>query len=214
MIEYVSLKDLHSFDYNPIIGQHILRYDAITKRQGWDILSYEGMEFDQYDNPAAKYLVYKDENQQVRACSRLYPTSLPYMLEENFPEYINKIDLPKDARVWEGSRFCIDKNLSTEMRAEAAKYTVTAYLELALAHEVKGIVGLMYPAYWRRIFVSNGWDIEFIGDVMKTDEGHRAQAAWLPVSPSVLQNVRSKTGITRAITNLRVTNEHTNRKVA
>lgn len=214
MIEYATLSNISSFQDNPIIGQHQLRYEAITKRQGWDILSHDGMEFDQYDNPAAKYLVYKDDNGKVTGCSRFYPTSLPYMLEETFPDYVSKIKIPKDKLIWEGSRFCIDKSLCVDERLKAAQSIVLAYLELALLHNVKAIVGLMYPAYWRRLFVMNGWDIKFIGEVLRTDEGHKAQAAWLPVNEEILQRVKQKTGIEQAIINLGVINDSHQKRAA
>jgi len=201
MIEYVTLQTLDYFDGNPIAEQHRLRYRSIIERQAWQVPFYDGMEFDQYDNPAAKYLVYRDENGLVRGSSRFYPTELPYMLEQVFPHFVTKREIPKSEYIWEGSRFCIDHTLPLEHRRCIIQEIVVAYLETALHFGVKEIIGLMYPAYWKSIFIKSGWPIEYIGDVLKLDDGKKSCSASLPVSHAILKNVRAVTGIHNEIVN-------------
>jgi acyl homoserine lactone synthase len=81
------------------------------------------------------------------------------------------------------------------MRKRIVQEIVAGYLEFGLNQGITHIVGVMYPAYWRNIFVSNGWDVEWLGDVSKSDEGHKIVAGSLTVSEAILQKVRAKTGI-------------------
>jgi len=159
------------------------------------------MEYDQYDNPASYYLVWRDKDGKARGSSRLYPTDRPYMLQEIFPHLVNKIALPKSPKVWEGSRFCVDASLSPEMRKRIIQEIIVGYLEFSLAQGITNIIGVMYPAYYRNIFIRNGWDVEWIGDASKSEEGHKIIAGSLTVSEAVLQKVRETTGIYKTVLN-------------
>lgn len=207
MIEFVTLETAHLFPENPLAAQHKLRYQSIIMRQGWDVPSINDMEFDQYDNPASKYLVYRDEQRNALGVSRFYPTTLPYMLEQCFSNFVTDRPVPKSSRVWEGSRFCIDHNLSPEMRKKIARELVVGYLEVTLANNIEAVVGLMYPAYWRSLFLGAGWNIEFMGEVMELDDGNKARSAWLPVSQEMLGRVRDVTGIHNQVVNFGNLNE-------
>lgn len=201
MIECVTLSNNHLFSGNPLCEQHRLRYASIIERQGWDVPTVEGMEYDQYDNPAAHYLVWRDNSGQARGVSRLYPTDRSYMLQEVFPHLVTKTDMPKSASVWEGSRFCVDSRLSPEQRKRIIQEIVVGYLEFSLSKQITDIVGVMYPVYWRNIFTKSGWDVDWIGDPQKSAEGHTIIAGRLPVSEHVLTRVRDITGIRSTILN-------------
>ena len=97
MIEFVTVENVNQFLGNPLAAQHRLRYRSIIERQKWDVPNYCQMEFDQYDNPAAKYLVYRDEKYIARGVSRFYPTTLPYMLEQLFSHFVTDRDIPKQS---------------------------------------------------------------------------------------------------------------------
>lgn len=202
MIEFVTLDNINQFSGNPLSAQHKLRYRSIIERQKWNVPNYCGMEFDQYDNPAAKYLVFRDENFVARGVSRFYPTTLPYMLEQLFSHFVTVRDIPKSPYIWEGSRFCIDQTLPPDIRKHIAREIVVAYLEIALRYDIEAIVGLMYPAYWRSLFISAGWDIQYLGDIKLLEDGNKARAAWLPVSEAVLEKVRTTTGLYATVVNL------------
>lgn len=214
MVDFVNLSNLHRFNNNPILAQHKLRYESITQRQGWDVPNYDGLEFDTYDNPATKYLVYRDNHGVALGSSRLYPTTLPYMLETTFSHFVTDIPMPKSEVVWEGSRFCVSKNLPAAERKKIINYIVLGYLEAGLQAGVEAIVGLMYPAYWRGIFSQAGWPVEFIGDAMKLDDGHVARAALLPVKNEILIKVRETTGISETVLNFGDIHERGLKKVA
>jgi acyl homoserine lactone synthase len=124
------------------------------------------------------------------------------MLEQLFSPFVTSRDVPKSPHIWEGSRFCIDQTLPAECRKRIAREIVVAYLEVALLHDIEAIVGLMYPAYWRSLFINAGWEIQYLGEVKLLEDGNKARAAWLPVSEAVLAKVRQTTGIYETVTNL------------
>ena len=169
MLNCVSISTNHFFAGNPIYEQHRLRYECIVQRQSWNVPVIRNMEYDQYDNPAAHYLVWRDKDGKARGSSRLYPTDRPYMLEEIFPHLVSKTEIPKSTKVWEGSRFCVDASLDPQMRKRIVQEVVVGYLEFGLAQGITNIIGVMYPAYYRNIFIGNGWDVEWIGDVSKSE---------------------------------------------
>ncbi len=201
MIDCVSISTSHLFPGNPIYEQHRLRHECIVQRQCWNVPTIHNMEYDQYDNPAAYYLVWRDVMGKARGSSRLYPTDRPYMLEQVFPQLVTKTRLPKSSQVWEGSRFCVDASLKPDMRQRIVQELVLGYLEFALAHSIKKIVGVMYPAYCRNIFMRNGWEVEWLGDVARSEEGYRIIAGSLPVSKPILRAVQEKTGIYESVIN-------------
>lgn len=180
---------------NPIYEQHTLRFASIIKRQNWDVPTVRGMEYDRYDNPAAYYLVKRDNKGKAMGASRLYPTDRPYMLQEAFPHLVTKRNMPQDVSVWEGSRFCVDSTLPPQQRQRIIQELVIGYLEFAIAFKIKRIIGVMYPAYWKSIFIKSGWNVEWLGDVHKSNEGHKIIAGDLRVSQAVLDHVRETTGI-------------------
>lgn len=109
--------------------------------------------------------------------------------------------MPKSFRIWEGSRFCVDASLPPETRKRIIQEIIVAYLEFGLDLGVSNFVGVMYPAYWRNIFISNGWEVEFLGEPHKSEEGHKIVAGSVTVSRAALEKVRDKTGIRKTVLN-------------
>lgn len=177
-----------------LASQFRLRYSSIIDRQYWDLPHYRGMEYDQYDTPAATYLVWADEKGEARGVSRLTPTDRPYMLQEVWPDMVETIGLPVTPSVWEGTRFCVDKRLPPELRKHVTKEIVCAYLEFSLANDIRHIIGVMPPGIWRSVFMRNGWDVSFLGDKKKSNDG-TIVAGMMDVTLMNLAKVREKTGI-------------------
>jgi acyl homoserine lactone synthase len=85
---------------------------------------------------------------------------------------------------------------------QLARELVVGYLEFALHHGIESIIGVMYPVYWKNLFIKAGWDVEWLGDVHRSDEGHKIIAGDLKVSQAVLDHVRATTGIHRPVLDL------------
>lgn len=213
MIECVNIRNNHLFLENPLASQHELRFRSIILRQGWEVPSYQKLEYDAYDNPAATYLVWRDYNKVVRGVSRLYPTDRPYMLKEVF-SHLSDNELPQSEEIWEGSRFCVDENLPITIRQQIIKELVVSYLEFGLANNIHAFIGLMYPAYWRNIFTKSGWAIEWLGEAEKLEDGKRVRAGKVLVSEEALNKVRETTGIYQSITSLLENNSISTKEAA
>lgn len=192
MIDCVSLETAHFFG-DAIASQHRLRYRVFIERQGWDLPSYRGMEYDQYDNPATTYLIWRDENGEARGVSRLYPTDRPYMLRDTWPDLVTDIALPSSLDVWEGTRFGIDREIQPDVRRQIVGEMVCAYLEFCLQQQIRQIIGVMPTLIWRAIFVRSGWPVDYIGEPRKMN-GDKVAAGTMTVSHEALANVRKKTG--------------------
>ncbi|MCV0381716.1 acyl-homoserine-lactone synthase [Nitratireductor sp.] len=201
MIECVTLETNHHFAGNPIAAQHRLRYESIVKRQNWDVPAVRELEYDTYDNPAAYYLVKRNQIGEAIASSRFCPTDRPYMMQQSFAHLVTRCEMPNDRAVWEGSRFCIKSSLPPQERQQIARELVVGYLEFALQFEIRSIVGIMYPVYWKNLFIKSGWNVEWLGEVHRSDEGYKIVAGDLKVSAAVLDHVRKTTGITRTVLN-------------
>ncbi len=194
-VECVTLETNHLFSANPLAEQHRLRYRSIITRQDWKVPSIRDMEYDEYDNPSATYLVWRNVSGVAQGVSRLYPTDRPFMLSEKFPHMVNYSELPTGRHVWEGSRFCIDHTIDKEQRLAIAQELVLAYLEFGIDQGIHQFVGIMYPIYWSNLFIKNGWDPVWLGDVAITPDGKKARAGLVNVSEEVLEQVRAITGI-------------------
>lgn len=114
------------------------------------------------------------------------------MLQEVFPHLVTDEPLPSDPDVWEGSRFCLDKNLAPAQRRRAMQELVIAYLEYSLTHGITHIVGLMLPIYWRNVFINNGCPISWLGDFSIAGDGKKVRAGKMAVNKDTLNSVKEK----------------------
>jgi acyl homoserine lactone synthase len=201
MIECVNIETNHLFPGIAVSAQHKLRYTSLIERQRWNIPHIRNMEYDSYDNLATYYLVKRDAQGAAIGCSRLYPTTQPYMLQQVFPHLVTRTPMPQAADTWEASRFCVDARLPHEQRRALIGELVVSYLEFALDNSIKRIVGVMIPMYWRSIFINSGWPVEWLGDIHRDNEGRKIIAGEMPVSASILADVRRATGIADSVVN-------------
>src|SRR5262249_24491131 len=154
-------RTLHHFG-DALISQFRLRYKMFVDAQYWNLSRFQGMEYDQYDTPAATYLVWLDSEGQVRGSVRTIPTGRPYMIKDMWPEMIEGRSLPQSLSVWEATRFCIDDTLPAEMRRRIKHELVLAFLEFGLKNDIREMIGIMPPRLWENVFVKSGWGITYL----------------------------------------------------
>ena len=81
MIGCITLKSAHLFRGNPIASMFQLRFRAVIERQEWDVPTWQCMEYDEFDNPATTYFVWRDEDDAVsdspEPCSGKWPCLQP-----------------------------------------------------------------------------------------------------------------------------------------
>lgn len=189
MVIAVNIRNDHRYG-GLIYQQYELRHQSFIERQSYDVPTFDGMEYDQYDTPATSYLVWRDDEGKVRGVSRKAPTDRAYMIKEIWPAIITKIPLPNSTDIWESSRFAVDKTLDAGTRRQIIGDLVCAGLEFGLENNIKGYVGVMPPGIWRSVFERCGWPIEKIGPVVTLDTGERIVAGWMEVRESYLNAVK------------------------
>lgn len=192
MIYAVNTENLDDFgDVLPKLFR--LRYKEFRERQSYDVPVYKDMEFDQFDNVPTVYLVSLDNDRNLEGCVRLNPTSRPYMLEQIWPELLQN-QIPKSNEIWEGTRFCINRNLDVNRRTRIKYELVLAHQEFGLANGIHKFIGLMPTFIWQRVFTASGWPALFLGPEVMID-GIRTRAAEGYVSEDVHNNIKKITGI-------------------
>jgi len=197
MIYCVNHRTWHHFG-GLLAAQYQLRYKLLVDAQYWEVGRFQGMEYDQYDTPAATYLVWADKHGNVRGSVRTVPTDRPYMLKDLWPEIVEKIPLPHSLSTWEATRFCVDSTLPKEQRQRVKHELVCAFLEFGLNNDISQMIGVMPPKLWKSCFIDSGWDIEFLGPE-KQAGSDLIVAGMMPISLAVLKKVREATGVTHPV---------------
>ena len=75
-----------------------------------------GLEFDEFDTPAAIYLVWRDDHRVVRVVARLLRTTRPHMLRSYWSYLVESGDLPSSVGIFEVTRVCVDKTFQPSVR--------------------------------------------------------------------------------------------------
>lgn len=193
MIYCISYSNLDQFG-KLFASQFRLRHKCFVKRQGYDVPTYRGMEYDQYDTPATRYLVYASVHDEALAVSRLSPVRQHCMLRDLWPEMVADQSLLNSPHVWEGTRFCIQKELPAARRRQICKELVLAYLEFGLKNNIQSIIGIMPKLILRSVFARAGCAYKNLGPPRVIDD-ELIQAAGLSVNPLQLIKIRQRTGI-------------------
>lgn len=108
MKSVIQIKARNTFNRNELLSIHQLRAKVFKGRLGWEVAVLGGMEIDGYDALDPYYMEIREEEQPLRGCWRLLPTTGPYMLKDTFPELLHGHTAPEHEKVWELSRFAID----------------------------------------------------------------------------------------------------------
>jgi acyl homoserine lactone synthase len=141
MIEAFSLSTAHLFQ-DALASQARLRYEVFVRQRGLAHSSFDNLEFDEFDTPAAVYLVWRDEDRIVRGLIRLLRTDRPYMLASYWPHLVDSRNLPSSGTVWEVTRVCVDKSVKPELRRTILPELLCAMAEFIEARDGEGIIGV------------------------------------------------------------------------
>ncbi len=95
------------FDNNILNKMFRFRCKVFYERLGWDVGNENGMERDFYDELNPVYMVAQNYRNEIEACTRLLPTTGPYMLKDTFPQLLGDETAPQDPIIWEMSRFAV-----------------------------------------------------------------------------------------------------------
>ena len=179
------------------ISHHRLRYKMFVERQKWSVPSYKQIEYDEFDTPAATYILTVDEHYRALGAARLIPTTRPYMVQSLWPDLVN-MELPHCGSIWEASRFGCDHDLDAATRRQVVAQLILGCQEFGIATGISQYLGVMPVRIFKYVIAANRCPITQIGPTLRLS-GHEIAAAYIDVSPSTLEAVRRHTGIQSAV---------------
>jgi N-acyl-L-homoserine lactone synthetase len=152
------------------------RHRAFIQQNKWDLPEANGMEFDQYDTPASRWLAVH-ENGEVLAGIRLTPTThrcgiYTYMIRdaqkgllEGIPRHLLDAPAPVSEHIWESSRVFVSEQVPASQRLRVQLQLRHEMVISARALGATSVLGLI-PEASRRIGRRVGLDCEPAGPIM------------------------------------------------
>lgn len=165
------------------------RRDSFIVRRNWDLPQTMGMEYDQYDTPASRWLAVHDDCGQVLAGVRLTPTThrcgiYSYMIRDAQQSLLDTIpqDLlfetaPEDPRTWEVTRGFVKADLPAAQRQRVRLQLVLQMLRTSREEGISKMIALL-PANWHRWAARCKLDMSAAGRSMNMG-GIDYQAVWI-----------------------------------
>ncbi len=162
------------------------RHELFIQRNHWQLPEALGMEYDQYDTPASRWVVVHDDDGMILAGNRLTPTTArcgiySYMIRDaqrglldTIPTDILWDEAPVSDEIWESSRIFVSQKVCA---AKRGRVHAALWAEVSKAAHHLGataFIGIL-NANWPRWAPRIGMDIRAIGPVMHID-GEKTQA--------------------------------------
>lgn len=170
------------------------RRTSFIVRNRWNLPEAEGMEYDQYDTPASRWIAVH-EGEKVLAGIRLTPTTAKcgiysYMIRDaqlglldSIPSDLLYKEAPVDEHIWESSRVFVCNDVPAKQRIEVQLRLMQTLIETARAEGASQVLG-MVPAIWSRWISRLGMLAEPAGPVMEID-GAKIQVALMNLRENV-----------------------------
>lgn len=187
LLHVISNENAH-LHWDALASMHQLRRTVFRERLTWDVNVINGLEIDQFDLPEAHYLVHYAPDGRVNACTRLLPTTGPYLLADVFPELVDG-EMPRAHDIWESTRFCADQATAPANIAAALMAGMLEFGRYAGLRAYVSVSDIRMEPIMRRA----GWNPVRLGGTMETGTD-TAAAEWLEVSPAYLARVRDRAG--------------------
>lgn len=172
------------------ISHHRLRHRLFVERLGWEVPSFKAMEYDQFDTPAAKYVLWVDDNNKARGMVRLIPTIEPYMVRSLWPDWLEDA-LPEDPHIWEATRFGCDRDLPQQMRRQIITDLICACQSFGVANGITKYLSVMPLGIFKRVIKAAGCPVDLLSE-RRLMAGHPTAVAYIDVSQDILETVRER----------------------
>lgn len=187
MIDAFTVETAHLFG-DALPALHRLRHKIFVERQGYQVPTLRGMEWDAFDTPAAVYMMWRDDLQQVRAIARLIPTTFPYMIKELWPHLVSGHALPCRPDVWEVTRLGIDRSLSPALRRRVFGELMCGCGEFARMFDIQEYYLVTHPRVIGSI-KANGCATRLLGPPQRIDRSLVA-AVRIAISDETIARLR------------------------
>lgn len=160
------------------------RHESFIQQNKWDLPEADGMEFDQYDTPASRWIAVHDR-MEVLAGIRLTPTThrcgiYSYMIRDaqrglldTIPANLLYEEAPVAQHVWESSRIFVSHRVPSKLRMRVQFSLVQEMVRASREVGATSLLGLVPengPRWGRRI----GHDVDVAGPVL-TIEGETSR---------------------------------------
>ena len=156
------------------------RRELFIVHNKWDLPEAMGMEYDQYDTPASRWVVVHDEKGQVLAGNRLTPTTTKcgiysYMIRDaqrglldTIPAHLLYEQAPVGAHIWESSRLFVSHDVPSSIRRRVHAQLIAQLGDSVRALGATHCVTLL-AATWPRWADRVGVKMKAMGPVMEID---------------------------------------------
>ncbi len=185
----LSVKNFHR--YGDLLVKYLqARREVFIVQKGWQLPETDGMEFDQYDTPLARWIVIHDKG-VVLGGARISPTTAvcgnhSYMLRDaqmgllkGLPFDMLYDEAPVSEDLWEATRLFVTDKVPAKQRAAVQSALMKGMAAAARSVGATQIIGIV-PAVFRRWLKRIDMEATAVGPIMKID-GDRVQAALMKV---------------------------------
>lgn len=170
------------------------RRETFIVQNNWDLPEADGMEYDQYDTPASRWIAVHDGG-EVLAGIRLTPTTArcgiySYMIRDaqrglldSIPSNLLNFEAPIAPHIWESSRVFVSQKVPANKRISVQADLMTEMIKTSRILGASEVLGLV-PAVWSRWIGRLGLDAEPAGPKMEID-GTNTQVALMYLSANL-----------------------------
>ena len=168
------------------------RRQSFIVQQNWDLPESLGMEFDQYDTPASRWIAVHDHG-EVLGGMRLTPTTAhcgiySYMIRDAQRGMINTIphnllyeQAPVAANIWESTRVFVSHKAPMSIRRRIHGMMVLEMIKAARENGASGIIALT-AGNWERWYGRCGLSARAMGPMLTIDDAE-FQCVMIDVNP-------------------------------
>ena len=168
------------------------RRDSFIVKRAWDLPETMGMEYDQYDTPASRWVAVHDDTGRVLAGARLTPTTAQcgiysYMVRDaqrgvldTIPQDLLYDDAPVDPAIWEVTRGFIGHDIPNSIRLRVRLLLTGQIVKAGRELNARKMIALL-PANWNRWSKRAKLDVTAAGRVMDMG-GIEYQAVWFDLA--------------------------------
>ena len=160
------------------------RRQTFIQHKKWDLPEADGMEFDQYDTPASRWVAVHELG-QVLAGVRLTPTTAKcgiysYMIRDaqlglldSLPQDLLFEEAPVGPHIWESSRVFVSPDVPSKLRLRVQCALIDEMVRSARKFGATSLIGIV-PEHSPRLARRTGIDCVPAGRVIETDDGDRS----------------------------------------
>lgn len=152
------------------------RHETFIQHAKWDLPEVDGMEYDQYDTPASRWIAVHEFG-EVLAGVRLTPTTTKcgiytYMIRdaqrgllETIPAHLLWEEAPVAPHIWESSRVFVSRNVPSKLRLRVQISLIEEMVRSARELGATSVLG-MIPEHSPRLARRTGIDCQPAGPVL------------------------------------------------